>query len=582
MNLVRKMFKNTRLTILLVAGLLALLTVGGLLWPDQHKSEDFGTMIQKMAVASLNEDPELQLYYGAEEANGLGWDPTKLSDYSDAYYQKINDDTEEFLKNLNAYDAAKLSSEDKLTYDIFKWQISTSQQLNKYSDLDTAGYYALIKFSPFFANNYPIRNQADAENYIVALNGFSDKVAHFIDRIQDQQEKGFIPTSEFLREILTGYDNLRNTKPEKTVLYTSYVEKLSEIKLKPSKEQELKKALLQTLSDHVLASYGKLSDLIQNDLLKQASVSQGVWSQPGGGEYYSALLRMYTSTDFSPLEINEIAKRRAEEIVRGLRSLVPGETQETTAVNQRVAGDELLQTLNRSLLEIKPILSDWFEEALIPNNPVDGRLYPAPFSNAGAFYIPPSINGDRNGRYFFPPHRLFSEEEAKLFGVHEGFPGHHFQLSIQYNQPEIPFARKITNVPGFIEGWATYAETIGVEIGLLDQKTVQSHLLSLYLGTVIDTGINGLRWTREQANEYLVSVIGTGNNPLIDSTIAFPGLITTYAIGYDQFQSLREKAESELKDRFDIKTFHSVLLRNGNMPVPILEQQVNQYIKSVK
>lgn len=95
MNFVRQKFKNTRLTILLVAGLIVLLTVGGLLWLDQQKSEDFGTMIQKMAVGTLNEDPELQLYYGAEEVNGLRWDPTKLSDYSDAYYQQINDDIEE-------------------------------------------------------------------------------------------------------------------------------------------------------------------------------------------------------------------------------------------------------------------------------------------------------------------------------------------------------------------------------------------------------------------------------------------------------------------------------------------------------
>ncbi|OAB27465.1 hypothetical protein PMSD_23470 [Paenibacillus macquariensis subsp. defensor] len=120
-------------------------------------------------------------------------------------------------------------------------------------------------------------------------------------------------------------------------------------------------------------------------------------------------------------------------------------------------------------------------------------------------------------------------------------------------------------------------------MGLLDQKMVQNGLLSSYVGTVIDTGINGLKWTREQAYEYMVSMIGP-EMILINSAFAFPGFKTSYAIGYDQFQfqSLREKAESELKDRFDIKTFHSVLLRNGNMPFPILEQQVNQYIKSAK
>ncbi|MFF2890067.1 DUF885 domain-containing protein [Paenibacillus sp. NPDC057967] len=573
MNFVRQMFKNTRLTILLTAGLLVLLIAGGSLWWADQQSKNFANMMQKIVVASLNEDPETQLYFGLEDVNGLGWDPTKLSVYSDDYYQKKYDDIEQFLGELNTYNAAKLSSKDKLTYDIVKWQLITSQQLNQNSDMDTDVYFSLINFAPAFANNYPIRNQADAENYIVALNGFSDKVAHIIDRIQGKQEKGFIPSSEFLKEIRTSYENLKKTKPEESVLYTSYVEKLSEIKLEPFKEEELKKELLQTISDHVLPSYGKVAVLIENDFLNQASLSQGLWSQPGGDEYYSAQLRFYTSTDFSPLEMNEIAKRRAEENVKEQRGSVSWNT---------VKGDELLQTVNDCISEVKHKLSDWFEEALIPDNPVDVQLYPAPLSNIGAFYIRPSINGDRNGRFFFPPDIPFFEDSAKMFAMHEGVPGHHFQYSIQYNQTEIPLVRKMTSLPGFTEGWATYVETLGVEMGLLNQATVQEHLLYFHVGTVIDTGINGLRWTREQANEYLVSMTGKKSDAFIDSVIAFPGQTTSYSIGYDQFQSLREKAESELGDRFDIKTFHSVLLRNGSMPFPILEQQVNQYIKSAK
>ena len=121
-----------------------------------------------------------------------------------------------------------------------------------------------------------------------------------------------------------------------------------------------------------------------------------------------------------------------------------------------------------------------------------------------------------------------------------------------------------------------------MEKGLLDRNTVLIRLANLSIGTVIDTGIHGLKWTREQANEYLVSVIGTRSDAFIDSVIAYPGQKGNYAIGSEQFQSFREKAKSELGDRFDIKAFHSVLLRNGNMPFPILEQQVNQYIKSAK
>lgn len=116
----------------------------------------------------------------------------------------------------------------------------------------------------------------------------------------------------------------------------------------------------------------------------------------------------------------------------------------------------------------------------------------------------------------------------------------------------------------------------------MDRSIVLSRLLNNTLATVIDTGIHGLQWTRAQADEYLVSVIGMTSDALIDSVIAYPGLNASYAIGAEQFRLLREKAERELGDRFDIKAFHSVLLQNGSMPFPILEQQVNQYIESVE
>ncbi|MGG4343032.1 DUF885 domain-containing protein [Paenibacillus lautus] len=581
MNLERQLFKNTRLTILLAAGLLVLLTVCGLLWQTQHQSESFDTLLQKMAFVTLKNDPEKQLYYGVKNVEGIRSDPTKLTDLSDADYEQLNEKRNGFLKKLNDYDAAKLSPEDKLTYDILKWNLSAEQQVYKYWDLDMNDYLSLSTFPAFFANNYSIRNQADAKNYIVALNGFSDKVAHVIDRIQDRREKGIVPASEFLKEMLTSYSNLRNTKPEETILYSLYAEKLTELKLDPSEDEKLKKALAQTLTDHVLASYGKLADLIQNDLLKQESVSQGIWSQPGGSEYYSARLKLTTGTDLSPQEIHEIAKRKVEEIVKELRSGASGQVQ-TTSAARFLTGDELLQALNSSLSDATPYLSDWFEEELIPNHPVDVRSYSALIASAGGMYIPLSIDGDRSGRFVIPLENPTSEEMVKMLALHEGIPGHHFQFSIQYDQPTIPFIRKITMTPGYVEGWAVYMESLCAEKSVLDRNTVLIRLGNLSINTVIDTGIHGLKWTREQANEYLVRVIGRGDDAFIDSVIAFPGKTIPYTIGYDQFESLREKAESELGDRFDIKAFHSVLLRNGNMPFPILEQQVKQYIKSAK
>ncbi|OXS52928.1 hypothetical protein B1A99_31740 [Cohnella sp. CIP 111063] len=581
MNLAKQMFKNNRVVILGVSGLLVLLIVAGLLWQAEQESEDFEAIIQEIAVVTLKDNPEVLLYLGVEEADGIRWDPTKLTDLSDADYKQRNDNLTDLLRKLNAYDAAKLSPEDKLTYDIVKWELGAELQLNPYSDLNTDEYLLLSNFPPYFANNYPIRNYEDATNYNQALIGFSNKMAHFIDRIQERKRKGIIPPYETLRQMLANYESLRNTKPEQTILYTLYAEKLANLQLDSSKEEELKRALLQTIVDHILTSYGKLADLIKNDLMKQASGSQGIWSQPGGSEYYSARLRAATGTDLDPLEVHELAKRKVEEIVKEIRSQTSEQTQDTAAANSLLSGEELLQAVSGHPGKIMPSLSDWFDDELITDNPVDVRSYPVPFSGAGAFYIPLSVDGSRDGRFFLPLDNAIPASLAHLLAVHEGVPGHHLQISIQYDSPTIPLVRKANLLPGFVEGWAVYAETLCADSGLLDPVTVQSHLLNSYLGAVVDTGINGLKWTREQANENITSLIGTGSDDLIDSVIAFPGLLSSYAIGYDQFQSFREKAEDELQDRFDLKAFHSVLLRNGTMPFPILEQQVNQYIESV-
>jgi uncharacterized protein (DUF885 family) len=378
MNNLPQVSKKNRLALLLAVGLVVLLIAGGLLWQTEHKSESFDALIQKMVVDTLKDDPEAQLLFNVKNVKGIRWDPTKLTDLSDADYEHLNEEGNGILKKLNNYDAVKLFPEDKLTYDILKWNLSAAQQVNKYGDLNKSDYISLSTFPPYFANNYPIHNQAGAKNYIVALNGFSDKVAHFIDRIQDKREKGIVPASELLKEMLTSYSNLRNAKPEETILYSLDAEKLTELKLDPSEEEKLKKALAQTLTDHVLASYGKLADVIKNDLMKQASVSQGIWSQPGGSEYYSASLKLTTGTDLSIQEIHEIAKRKVEEIVKKLRSGASGQAQTLSAVTF-LTGDKLLKALNSSLSDAMPYLSDWFEEELIPDHPVDVRAYSASF-----------------------------------------------------------------------------------------------------------------------------------------------------------------------------------------------------------
>lgn len=240
MDTVRQVPRKKRWTLRLALGLLVLLMAGALLWQVQNRTDSFDTFIHQLAVDTLKDDPETQLYFGVEHVKGIKRDPTKLTDLSDADYKQLIETSGDHLKKLDKYDTAKLSAEDKLTYNILKWYLNAAQPVYEHWELHTNDYLSLVNFPPYFANNYPIRSQADAEHYITALNGFPDKVAHIIDRMQDRRESGYVPASEFLKEMLASYESLRNTKPEETILYSLYEEKLFALNLDSSEEKKLK------------------------------------------------------------------------------------------------------------------------------------------------------------------------------------------------------------------------------------------------------------------------------------------------------------------------------------------------------
>jgi uncharacterized protein (DUF885 family) len=214
-------------------------------------------------------------------------------------------------------------------------------------------------------------------------------------------------------------------------------------------------------------------------------------------------------------------------------------------------------------------------------------------SAPGGYYNAPALDGSRPGRFYINQKNTGDNPKFTLptLMVHEGSPGHHFQLSAAQLIEGVPILRKVVPFNAYAEGWALYAERIAkTEMGIYDTDPLgdlgrlQAEMFRA-VRLVVDTGLHAKRWSREQAIEYMIAKTGMTEAEVtreIERYVVWPGQATGYKVGQLAILAMRERAERELGDRFDVKAFHEVLLMNGGMPLDILDETVTEWIRETR
>ncbi|WP_133848756.1 DUF885 domain-containing protein [Labedaea rhizosphaerae] len=326
----------------------------------------------------------------------------------------------------------------------------------------------------------------------------------------------------------------------------------------------------------------------------------GICWLPGGEEDYAALVRVHTTTDRDPQELHETGLRIIDELagdyaelgsrVLGTSDLgeIFAKLREDPAMRWHDA-DELLGEARTAIERAERVSPSWFgrlpaqrcKVAAVPESEAPGA--PA------AYYMQPAMDGSRPGTYYANTHgveqRFRYQSQAMAF--HEGVPGHHFQLSLALELEDLPMIRKTAAVNAFIEGWGLYSERLADEMGLYTDDTARLGMLALdsmrACRLVVDTGMHALRWSRQQAIDYM-----RANAPMaeleivaeVDRYLSYPGQALSYMVGRLELQRIRAAAEAELGDRFDIKGFHDVVLGGGALPLSVLETVVQGWAKA--
>jgi uncharacterized protein (DUF885 family) len=462
-------------------------------------------------------------------------------------------------------------------------------------------------FPSFMESTHQVHSVGDAEDYVSRLNAVGVKFDQVLEGLEKRDEMGIYPPQFLVTKVLEEMNNFVATPPEENILMVSLLDKMKEAELPEDQQERLALEAREAIVETVYPAYGRLIAHFEY-LDPKVDGNYGAWSLPEGDEYYKLALKLFTTTDYSPEYIHRVGLAEVDRIQSEILGILQDEGWDVAggfaaaigemAENPRfyfsdsVEGrDQILAEYDALIEEVSGKLEPWF--ATIPEAPIEVDRVPEfkEKTSPGAYYQIPAFDGSRPGVFFA---NLYDIKATPKYGMrtltyHEAIPGHHFQLAIQQEQDDLPFFRRLIPFSSYSEGWALYAERVAWEMGLLEDPydnvgRLQAELFRA-VRLVVDTGIHKMRWSREEANAYMLANTGMAESDVIaeiERYFVMPGQATSYKVGMMKIMELREFAENELGDRFDIREFHEVVLTNGSMPLDILEELVREYIASVK
>ncbi|MEU4743412.1 DUF885 domain-containing protein [Actinosynnema sp. NPDC023658] len=322
---------------------------------------------------------------------------------------------------------------------------------------------------------------------------------------------------------------------------------------------------------------------------------------PDGDLAYADLVRTYTTTGHTPEELHRIGVQLIEELDREYEEVGSRVFGPITAAGVRArlladpdlrwsGADDMVRLAERCIARAEEVAGDWFGAVPAARCAVD--VVPAADApNAPlAYYVDPAMDGSRPGTYFVNTHQaeLRDRFSAEATAFHEGVPGHHFQISLAQQLGDLPLLRRFASIEAYLEGWALYAERLADEMGLYSDDVARLGMLSAdslrAARLVVDTGLHALRWTRQQAVDYLRANAVMPDVDIfseVDRYIENPAQALSYMVGRLEIQRLRGEAERRLGDRFDIRAFHDLVLSGGPLPMAVLADVVGRWCDSV-
>jgi uncharacterized protein (DUF885 family) len=566
--------------------------------------------LSKELILDLIESPEELTYVGIlDRFDWITKHNSKLSIPQDDDIDNDIKQNEKVIKTLYKYNDSRLSDIQKSTKKIAIFDYENQlKELKDFPYLD----YPLNQIGGIHLNTiefmnsvHPIRSDSEAIAFIKRTDLVKDVYQGVLNHLKKQADNGIYPPEFVYGHVINQLDEFINVVNTEHPLYKQFMLKIKKLELSNDQVDYLEKEITRSINESVTPGFKLLRNFMANTK-KNANPNHGIWSQPGGDEYYKLKIRTFTTTDYSPEEIHQMGLNEVKRISSRMREIL---TSLGYAESKSVG--ELMNELNENpdflyadtpdrkeivvndytdmVNEAIRVMADYFHT--MPKSEVIVRAVPeySEQNAAGGYYQSPALDGSRPGVFYA---NLYDIKQTPTYSMrtlayHEATPGHHHQIAHSLENEELTLYRRFGYyTSAFAEGWALYSEILALEAGLAENPYDELGILQSELfranRLVVDTGMHYKRWTREEAMDYMKSVTGMSDTEVrveIERYIVWPGQALSYKVGMIKILELRERAKKELGDKFNIKDFHSAVLDHGNPPLFIVEEMVEKMIE---
>jgi uncharacterized protein (DUF885 family) len=552
----------------------------------------------------INEYPENATAYGYPGEND------RWTDYSPEAIARRNQHLEQSLAKLEAIPRNELPPAEQLNYDLYREQLEiTIEGLKFHGDafplqtefpgslylpIDQMG--GVQQSIPDVIAQMSTEKTSDHRDLIARLNGIPAEIDQNIALMKLGMAAGWTPPKITMRDVPKQVGAQIVSDPMASPLLAAFNNFPASVPT--ADRQQLTDEAKAAYTQKVAPAFTRLRDFLTNTYIPACRDSVSAAALPNGADYYKYLVRWETTTSMTPEQIHQTGLDQVKQIRAQMNDLIDqtgfqgsfADFEKFLNTDKRFvypSADDMLLDYRALAKQVDPQLAHLF--GLLPRLPYGVKEVPAASapSQTAAYYEPGSPISGRAGYLFVNTYDLPSRPswDADDLLLHEGVPGHHLQISLAQEMPNMPEFRKQLGYTAFVEGWALYAESLGPEVGLYTDPYSKFGYLSAQMWRavrlVVDTGIHSEGWTRDQAIQYFEE--NTGQPHLnsvveVDRYIVWPAQALGYKIGQLKILELRHEAEQKLGPRFDIRKFHDAVLDQGALPLGILEKQVNAWI----
>jgi len=510
---------------------------------------------------------------------------------------------EEFLAQLLEIDREQLSYQDQLSYDLFKIRREQSLEGNQFPfHLQPINqFYSMTSFFVQLGSGsgaHPFKTVKDYEDFLSRADQFSINIDQVISNMKEGMHQG-VTQPRILMEKLVPQVDAHIVDDVKDSNFYKPVTKMPE-DFSDEDRARLTAAYEDKISNTIVPAYQRISNFLGDEYIGAARETVGLYAQPNGANWYAYMVRLRTTTDMSPDEIHQIGLNevaRIQEEMRGVMEEVGFEGGLKEFFEFVNTDDQFFYDEAEELIQGYRDMSDHIAELsmnlfdVMPKTGFEVRRV-EPFREASASkgsYQAGTPDGSRPGIFYANAYDIKARGKwamESLF-LHEAIPGHHFQIMIQRENEDLPGFRRFGGFTAYSEGWGLYAESLGKELGVYTDPYQYFGGLNAELWRsirlVVDTGIHAKQWSRQDVLDYMYANSAVAEVRAVSEAerfMAIPGQALAYKVGQLKIREIRNKAEAALGDKFSVKDFHTEVLKDGPMPLSILESKLDRWVAS--